>query len=186
MDDCKIVIPKDTDVFIDSTQTFHTIKAQTIVLKHTLRSVSKWESKWEVSYLSPDPKHPPSKQMMQDYIRCMAVDENVDPLFVYALTPSDINKIESYLSAKMTATTFPNRRESSRRPQRVTAELIYYWMTQYDIPFECENWNLTRLMTLIRICNNHSSGDKKMSQRKILQQNAELNAIRRAQMHTKG
>ena len=31
------------------------------------------------------------------------------------------------------------------------SELIYWYMSQLGIPFECDKWNLNRLLTLIRL-----------------------------------
>jgi hypothetical protein len=70
--------------------------------------------------------------------------------------------------------------------QVVTSELIYFWMAQYNIPFECQKWHLSRLMTLIRIASIKNAPEKKMSQRAIMSQNKSLNAARRKAMHTKG
>ena len=36
---------------------------------------------------------------------------------------------------------------------KITSEEIYYWMIESGVPFECEKWNINRLLTLIRICN---------------------------------
>ena len=70
--------------------------------------------------------------------------------------------------------------------QIVTSELIYYWMVAYQIPFECQKWHLSRLMTLIEICDVKNNPGKKMSKQEILAQNRAINAARRAKHNTKG
>jgi hypothetical protein len=87
----------------------------------------------------------------------------------------------------MTATWFsesPGAPKSSR--EVITAELVYYWMTVFHIPFECETWHLNRLFTLIRICNLKQEKPKKMSRAEVAARNRELNAQRKAQLGTKG
>jgi hypothetical protein len=59
-------------------------------------------------------------------------------------------------------------------------------MTVFQIPFECENWHLNRLFTLIRICNIKQAKPKKMSRTEIAQRNRELNAQRRQRLNSTG
>jgi hypothetical protein len=101
---------------------------------------------------------------------------------------SDKNYIEinEYIEAKMTATWFSESPGAPQSQDVITAELIYYWMVIFQIPFECENWHLNRLFTLIRICNIKQSKPKKMSRSEIAARNRELNAQRRAQLGTSG
>ena len=68
----------------------------------------------------------------------------------------------------------------------VTSELIYYWMIEYGIPNEYEKWHLSRLLTLIEICNRKNSTPKKMSQAEIMARNRALNAERKAKLHSRG
>ena len=68
----------------------------------------------------------------------------------------------------------------------ITSELVYYWMTTYNIPFECQYWHLNRLFTLIRIATLKSGKPKKMSKTEVAKRNREINAQRKAQLGTKG
>ena len=68
----------------------------------------------------------------------------------------------------------------------ITAEMIYYWMTALNIPFECQKWHLNQLMTLIKVASIEQQPPKQMSKRDIMAQNKSLNAARRARMHSKG
>lgn len=161
---------------------FFYIKEQTIVIEHSLVSLSKWEQKWHVPFLSTKDK---TREQTIDYIRMMTITQHVDPMAYYALTNDHFKDISEYINDPMTATTF---RKSDKAPSReiVTSELIYYWMIEFGIPVEFQKWHLNRLMTLIRVCSIKQTPAKKMGKKDIYSQNAELNAARRKARHSKG
>lgn len=66
---------------------------------------------------------------------------------------SHIDAVNAYIEAPMTASTVKEEKGGPINRQQITSELIYYWMTAYHIPFECQKWHLNRLLMLIRICN---------------------------------
>lgn len=176
-----ITIPA-MELFNDITQEFIETKAQTIQLEHSLVSISKWESKWNKPFLANNDK---SIAETLDYIRCMTITQNVNPDVYRRLSRSNIEDINNYIDAPMTATTFSDNK-SGRSREIVTSELIYYWMISLNIPMECQRWHLNRLLTLIRVCNVKNAPPKKMSRREIMNRNAALNAARRKQLNSKG
>ncbi len=162
---------------------FISIKEQKLTLEHSLLSISKWEMKWHKAYLSREPK---TDEENIDYIRCMCLVEPNDPNFHLALTQKNIKAIADYISDPMTATTF---NKQNQRPSReiITNELIYFWMSNFGIPFDpCQKWHLNRLMTLIEVASIKNQPPKKMSKKDILSRNSALNAQRRARYGTKG
>ena len=102
------------------------------------------------------------------------------------MTKENVEAVIAYINAPMTATTFPKDPNGKTNKEIVTAELIYYWMISYNIPFECQKWHLNRLLTLIRVCGVKNAPPKKMSKVEIMRNNAALNAARRAKLHSKG
>lgn len=161
---------------------FIEVKDTTLVLEHSLISVTKWESKWHKPYLSRDEK---TKEEVLDYIRCMTLN-TVDPNVYYALSEDNVNNIIKYIEDPMTATTFKREEKRSSR-EIITNEVIYYWMTALNIPFDpCQKWHLSRLMTLIEVCSIKNAPSKKMSKMDVMRQNKLLNAQRRAKYHTRG
>lgn len=166
----------------DAKQEFIYSKDQLLVLEHSLVSLSKWEAKWNKSFLSTKDK---TNDEVIDYIRCMTVNHDVPKDTYFRLTASQINEINEYIGAPMTATTFGNRND---RPSReiITSEIIYYWMILYNIPFECEKWHLNRLITLIRVCSIKGQKSKPMSKKDTAAMYARLNAERRKKMNSKG
>ena len=164
-------------------QEFVSIKEQKLQLEHSLVSLSKWESKWRKAFLAKQDK---TYSETLDYIRCMTITPNVDPQVYNFLTVDNINQINDYIAAPMTATVFSEDNSSRNNREVVTSELIYYWMIALNIPFECQKWHLNRLLTLIRVCNIKNTPPKKRSKNEIMSRNAALNAARRKQLGTKG
>ena len=177
----KITVPAFEE-FDDENQTFITTKSQILQLEHSLVSLSKWESKWCKPFLSKGDKTP---EETIDYIRCMTITQNVDPNVYRGLTQVNINQVKDYIDAPMTATVFSKINKKTNN-EIITSEIIYYLMISMNIPFECQKWHLTRLLTLINVCNIKNQPSKKMNKREIAQRNAALNAARRQQFNSKG
>lgn len=177
-----ITIPA-TELFDDKTQEFISTPEKTIQLEHSLVSLSKWESKWNKPFLSKEQK---TVAETIDYIKCMTITQNVDPTIYNSLSNKNIEEINKYIDAPMTATTFSNSNQTSKSREIVTSELIYYWMIALNIPMECQKWHLNRLLTLIRVCNIKNTPPKKMSRREIMSRNSALNAARRKQLNSSG
>ena len=152
-------------------------------LEHSLISLSKWEARWHKPFISNKQKTP---EELLDYVRCMTLTQNVDPDLYKKLPPDIIDRIVSYMNEEQYATTFSNY--SNERPSReiITAEIIYYWMVTFGIPFECQKWHLSRLMALIRVCSIKNAPQQKMSAKEIQNRNRALNEARRKSLHTRG
>lgn len=170
------------ELYDETNNEFIYVDEETITLEHSLVSLSKWESKWCKPYLKEELK---STEEIIDYIRCMTLTENVNPLIYNFITDENLEQITEYIEAPMTATTFSNI-VGSNNHEIVTAELIYYWMVTFRIPFECENWHLNKLITFIRVCSIKNTPQKKMSQNEIMSQNRAVNEARKKAMNTKG
>lgn len=167
-------------------QEFITVKAmkeQTLQLEHSLVSLSKWESKWCKPFLSKKQK---TIEETIDYIKCMTLTQNVSPETYDNLTRENIEQINKYIAAPMTATYFSDDKSGKINREPITSELIYYWMVALNIPFECQKWHLNKLLTLIKVCNIKNQPPKKRSRREILSRNAALNEQRKKQLKTKG
>ena len=178
----KIIIPADEQWDEAKQEFIYTQKEQTLLLEHSLVSISKWESKWHKAFL---PKNDKTFEETIDYIRCMTISPNVDQNVYNRLTMKNIKDINEYINDPMTAVYFPKENKSGVR-DTVTSELIYYDMIALNIPFECQKWHLNRLLALIKVCELKSRSQKKMSRGDILSRNAALNAARRKKLGTKG
>lgn len=171
------------DLFDDELQMFIPVKTHTLRLEHSLVSLSKWESKWHKPFLSNTDK---TYEETIDYIRCMNMTQNTDPMVFRALTDEQIKQINDYIDNPMTATTVPDIKNGPPSREQVTSELIYYWMVALNIPFECEKWHLNRLLTLIKVTNFKNQPPKKMSKSEIMSRNRALNEARKKKFNTKG
>lgn len=158
-------------------------KDQVLQLEHSLISLSKWESKWCKSFLSRNDK---TEEELLDYIKCMTLTQNVDSAVYRNLSKDNIEQINKYIEAPMTATSFSEDKRGRANREIITSELIYYWMISLNIPFECQKWHLNRLLTLIRVCNIKNQPPKKMGKKTLMSRNAALNAARRKQLNTNG
>lgn len=177
----QITIP-GTEMWDEEKQEFFYPDDVTLYLEHSLVSLSKWEAKWHKSFLFTKEK---TYAETIHYIKCMTLNEDVDQSVYTRLTNKHFEQINKYIENPMTATTF--RKDNSKHSSEiVTAELIYYWMLTLGIPYECREWHLNQLLTLIRVCNVKNGSGKKMSRREIASQNAALNAARRQRMNSKG
>lgn len=180
----KIVIPS-TELWDKKKEEFVQIEEQSLMLEHSLISISKWEAKWQRPFMSDKPM---TAIETLDYIRCMTITKNVKPEVYSAITQDIIDTIVEYIESPMTATTFSEQQDKlkGRRKEIITSELIYYQMIALEIPFECQRWHINRLMTLIRICSIKNTPPKKMGKNAILNKNRALNAARRKSLGTRG
>jgi hypothetical protein len=177
-----IVVP-GVEMFDEQTQEFVSKDDVTLELEHSLVSLSKWEQIYEKPFLGKGEKTP---EEVLGYIKTMTLTSNVPEEVFSKLSEGNISEINNYIDAKMTATWFNDAPGAPNTRDIITAELIYYWMITFQIPFECETWHLNRLFTLIRVCNIKQAKPKKMSRSEIAARNRELNAQRRSQLGTKG
>ena len=179
----EITIP-GTEEWDEDKEEFITTKETTLRLEHSLVSLSKWESRWCKPFLDSKDK---TVEETLDYIRCMTITQNVDPNVYYGLTNENVQQVEAYIYAPMTATTIGRRNNKTFGPKEtITSELIYYWMIALNIPFECQKWHLNRLITLIEVCNIKNSPPKKLSRNELLMRKTERNAQRRKALNSKG
>ena len=174
---CKIYIPAQ-DLWDESRGEFISIKEHKLTLEHSLVSLTKYESNWHTPFLSPEEK---TQEQVMDYIRCMVMEDDYDDNFIYALTPQDLKKIETYIATDQTASTIPEEKNSTepKSNELMTSELIYYYLGQIQcLTPTIENWHLSRTLTLIRIAS-WKQPEKELNKKEAL---AQCEDIREANM----
>jgi hypothetical protein len=151
--------------------------------EHSLISLSKWEQKYQKPFFSDKQKTPEEGAA---YIKCMLLSENIPDEILNRLSRDNVKQITDYINDKQSATWFretPNQRKSN---ETITSELIYYWLVQFNIPFEVQTWHLNRLMTLVKIAGIKQTKPKPMSKAQQAEEYRRLNAERRAALGTTG
>jgi hypothetical protein len=171
-----VVTVPSAKLFNEDTEEFFEIKETKLKLEHSLVSIHKWEKEYEKPFLDG----------IQDgeetifYIKCMTLTQNVDPNIYLALPKKVLNEIDDYIARPMTATTITEHGPKRGRSQKITSELVYYWMITLHIPIEFQKWHFNTLMTLIRVCQLENEEPKMMSKNEILRQNKAIRDSRRA------
>lgn len=173
------IFVEGTEYYDRQSNTFFTVEGSLLKLEHSLRSMTEWEARNKVPFFDTI-EHGLTPEQTLDYIKCMTLEEPKDPRIYLCIGAKECNRIIEYISDSHTATTFL---ELKKRPvskkEKITAELIYYWMIESDIPFECDKWNLNNLMALIRVVSIKRSNGK-MSKKERNDFNRALMAQRRA------
>lgn len=161
------------------------VPGATLDLEHSLISIKKWESKWHKPFLGKNDK---TNEEILDYVQCMSLKPNINPI-VYQYLPSDaLVQIISYIKDPMTATWFNTNAigAAHNSMEVITNEIIYYWMIKFNIPIECQKWHIEQLLALIKTISIKDAPSKKMTAQEELAQRKALNAQRRAKMRSKG
>ena len=171
----------------DATQgKFIKAASYTLQLEHSLASLSKWESEFERPFLSDGPKTP---EETLAYIQCMSVEGEIPPEVLERLSVENVQAITAHINKRMTATWFRESSPSGRGREVVTAELIYFWMSTYQIPFDCDQWHLNKLLVLVRVASEKNQPKKNQPRSRpsdLAAQRRQLNAERKAMANTSG
>lgn len=177
-----ITIPGDEN-WDEETEQFITVGDIVLDFEHSLVALSKWEQIWEKPFLGL--KEPTTEEVMA-YMEAMIMTPNPPPDALDRLSQENVIQINEYINSKMTATWFSEQRNMPRSREVITNELIYYWMTVYNIPMECQNWHLNRLFTQIKVANLKQEKPKKMGKSEVLRNQRTLNEQRKAQLKSRG
>jgi hypothetical protein len=177
-----LTIPEQ-ELFDEDKEEFVYLPQVVLELEHSLVSLSKWESIYEKPFLETTEKTP---QEALDYIKAMILTPDFSPEDLTRLSQANLMAINAHIDAKMTATWFSETQNHPPSREKITAELIYYWMISLNIPIEFQYWHLNRLFTLIKIFNVKNTPPKKMSSTELAARNRKLNEERKARFGTRG
>ena len=172
------------ELFNEETMSFEKTKTYKLSLEHSLVSLSKWESKWEKPFLESDK----TDEEVIDYIRCMTITQNIPYDIYYNLSKEELVTIQKYIQSKQSATWFNESKKTGAigTSEKITSEIIYYWMFAHNIPMECQKWHLNKLLTLIKVCNLKNQPPKKKTRSEVIAENHRLNQERRKKYNTTG
>lgn len=170
----------DVQYYDNDTNQFVDVEGGTFRFEHSLEAIFKWEAEWKVPFLNQ--QHTP--EQLRSYLRIMCLDKGLSDLH---LVDYVIEELNTYMNDKRTATTFQNDNKNSQPSRKVlTAEVIYSYMINANVPFEAAGWHIDRLMTLLQVIALQGDTPKMKSRSEILAENRELNAQRLKELNTKG
>ena len=183
------------EFFNNKTQEFITVLEERsceptrLLLEHSLLSIKKWESKWHKPFISGEPLKP---EEFIDYVRCMTTNSVKDQRVYDCLMDEDVTVIQEYMNDQKSAWTLTEKPDGKKQKTKYTVEAVYYAMIQYGIPLECEKWHFNSLLALIDYFGFKggsvpgAGGQKKKSEREILEMYRAMNEKARAKYHSKG
>jgi hypothetical protein len=180
------ITTSETELYDEESNIFTILRPFQLRMEHSLVSISKWESKMFRPFLS---KQVMTQEEVLLYIQCMTITQNVPDLVWTVISDANYKEIQAYIDCPMSGTTFPSSTKTvspASSKETPSSELIYYWMIQYNIPFECQTWHLNRLLTLIKVCDFKNRTTKKRRPTDIANDFRALNAARRQELGTKG
>lgn len=170
------------ELYDEEKNQFYYSELRVVELEHSLSSISKWEAKYHKPFFSKGDK---TDEETFNYLKYMIISDD-DPNVVYRFSKSDILQISEYINDSATATWFSDYQQKRPNRQIITAEIIYYWMFSLNIPIDCEDWHISKLLTLIRVINEKNAKPRKMSKQEIMRRNDALNEQRKARLHSTG
>jgi len=150
--------------------------------EHSLRSLSKWESKHKVAFMAGREKGPSE---MLDYYQCMLLSPE-NPEMVYLLDPKQMDTLTEYINESQSASSVPQDGPPQYNAEITTSELIYFWMVALKINWEAQDWHLSRLMMLIQITSYKQQPPKKRNPREVLSDMRRENERRKKLLNTSG
>lgn len=173
----------DYELYNESINQFVLVKGATYTFEHSLISLTKWEEKYKKPFL--DSKL--EGEELEYYCKCMCIGVLEDK----HITPQLIQILVDYIYTNNSATFFTdfskNQNGYKSNSEVVTSEVIYSYMVMAQIPFQCEKWNLNRLMNLLRIISiKNNPESSKMSVVDGYRFQEELNEQRKKKYGTRG
>lgn len=170
------------EIYDEIANEFTYISGECLKIEYSLIAISKWESKFKVPFFNK--KEFTTLEFMY-FIECMTIGKPRDKRIYSNIDNEIVLKIHDYINDPYSATTLKTDNKAPNR-EVITSELVYYWMAAAQIPFECEKWNINRLMKLLGIASIKSQPPKKMGKKQLAKHNSSLNASRRQALGTKG
>lgn len=199
----KLVIPP-YEMFNEETGEFYSNTEETVlILENSLYAISLWETKYKKQYfpkkkINPYTKEKPNAGIQTNdeliyYIKCMATNKSIDEIddkVFLGLNDKNIQEIMDFLQDSHSATHLPEQRDDGKKGRNfLTSEVVYAWMSELQIPWEAQYWNINRLFNLIQIINDDNTPPDKKKKQKAYDRMKEwdkINEARKAKLGTKG
>lgn len=161
---------------------FEMLPGGIFAFENSLRAISKWESYYAKPYLSRYDDKTPEEVLY--YYKCMCMTNGFRDEY---LTPEVLQVLYDYTSKPHSATKINRAGSSTSARQIVTSEYLYASMAVAGIPFECDKWEIGRLIKTLECVDVMMNPKKsKRSSASIAKDYASINKARLAKYKTKG
>lgn len=166
---------KKYEVFDETKEVFITVEEKkNRHFENSLKAIAKWESKYTKSFFKDEDKN---NDEILDYLSMMCEEEDISSID-FINNPEAIELLLEYVNKKHSATTFSSNLNENNS-QIVTTELIYGYMSLGKIPYEAENWNIERLLNLVRVIGELNKPKEEMSRKDTMELHRKINQQRR-------
>lgn len=169
------------DLWDENAERFVEVDPVTLELEHSLRAIDEWESIWHVPFFR---KEPMTTEQLYSYVQCMSKTD-INPSVFLFLNDEHLSKLREYIDNPMTATTISRRGGKSNKASVVTSEVIFSNMIALNIPMECQDWHINKLLTLIEVCIIRNQPEDKMSQKETIEYHQSINERRRKELKSR-
>ena len=115
-----ITVP-GVELFDEVSKEFKTTTDFVLNIEHSLVSLSKWESKYEKPFLGREQK---TNAEVIGYIQCMTLTPDVPSEVYRRLSSENLEAVNTYINAKMTATWFAEDKSKISIPNKKSAEVF--------------------------------------------------------------
>lgn len=156
-----VIDTPDREYYNEDTYQFITIPGRRLHFEHSLKTVAEWETLYRKPFLTREEK---TTAELFDYFLLMCQED----ISYSDLTPDVIEQVSLYLEDKPTATVINPVEKPSNNGMVMTSEVIYAYMANARVPFECDTWNIHRLLTLLGVIGEFNAPKKKKSTSQIL------------------
>lgn len=150
--------------------------------QHSLVSLSAWEEEYEKPFFSPMDEGKTMEETFRYFEYMLVGESKAYPHLITLIDVHQANALLAHINKPSTATTVKEIQQKAGPRENVTSELIYYWLTQFKIPFKpTDEWHLNRLLMLVKVCGAKSTPPKqtRQSKNKLAQTMREENERRR-------
>ena len=172
----KIIFPAIDDAWDSVNNRFIAFKEQTLIIEHSLISISKWESIWKKPFLSDSGNRTIEEWI--SYVKCMTLNNVTEDVYL-RIDEKVLKEILDYIDDPMSATkVYDLMPQKGGKQETITSEVVYYSIFSFGIPKEVEKWHFNRLVQLLKVFS-AKSDTRKMSSYEAASYQHALNESRR-------
>ncbi len=165
-----------------------TIENVDLKFEHSLVSLKEWEGFYEKPFFSDKEDEAKTVEEYFKYFECMLLPKSFKHRhLIEKLTADQHVELSNYIAAPHTATIVRDIPGRAGPRENVTAELIYYWLTAFKIPFyPTDTWHLNNTLTLVKVCGVKNAPATKRSRNDMIQDYRKRNEENRRRLGTTG